>query len=89
MDELRNENMNPANASNGENESRFVTGVVVNCVKLNVRKRPEATAQIITTLDALTEVKIDKRRSTDEFYKIDTEDGVYGYCMKKFIEVNE
>ena len=89
MDELRNETMNPSMENNGEIQSRFVKGVVVNCVKLNVRKRPEAGATIITTLNALTEVKIDNRRSTDDFYKIDTEDGIYGYCMKRFIEVAE
>lgn len=64
-----------------------VVGVVTDCVRLNVRKRPESTAEVITTIDCLTEVVIDEEQSTDGFYKICTAAGIEGFCMKKFIVI--
>lgn len=65
-----------------------VIGVVTDCVKLNVRKAPNATAEIICTIPLGTEVMIDEDKSTGDFYAICTEAGVEGYCMKKFINTN-
>lgn len=65
-----------------------VYGVVTECIKLNVRKEPDANADIVTTLSLATEVLVDLVNSTEEFYKIVTGAGVEGYCMKQYINVD-
>ena len=62
-------------------------GKVVNCSKLNVRKRPVATAEVICIIDVNTEVVVDEEKSTAEFFKVVLNSGTEGYCMKKFIAV--
>lgn len=62
-------------------------GKVVGCVKLNVREEPSAKASVVFEIPVDSTVFIDETCSTDEFYKICTEHGVEGYCMKKFIEI--
>lgn len=65
-----------------------VTGVVIDCSKLNMRFEPSADAEIMCTLIRGTEVVIDEAESTDEFYAVCTPAGMEGYCMRKYIEVN-
>lgn len=66
-------------------------GVVANCAKLNVRKNPNATADILTIIDKGTEVEIDETFNNKDFYKVSAATtGVKffsGFCMKKFIEL--
>lgn len=62
-------------------------GIVTDCILLNVREEPKSDANIICTIEALTEVEIDENNSTEEFYKIYTKAGIEGFCMKKFIVV--
>lgn len=62
-------------------------GRVVNCKKLNVREEPESDANVVCTIDALTDVEIDEATSTDEFYKVYLSSGLEGFCMKKFIVI--
>ena len=62
-------------------------GIVVNCIKLNVRKEPDKTSDIIQIIDALTEVRVIPKDSAYNFYKVILPSGVEGYCMKKFIEI--
>lgn len=65
-----------------------ITGTVVNCTKLNVRSNPVIDAEILTVLDANSEVEIDKARSTNEWLKITTAAGIDGFCMRKFVSAN-
>lgn len=60
------------------------TGIVSGCSKLNVRKKPLATAEIIGTLDSGTTVTI--YDEVGEFYKIGPTNE---FCMKKYISVNK
>ena len=62
-------------------------GKVSNCKKLNVRKLPSRDSEIISELVEGSEVMIDDNESTALFYKICTEHGIEGYCMKNFIKV--
>lgn len=55
---------------------------------LNVRKAPKADAAIACVIKNGSEVIVDVTNSTDDFYKICTEAGLEGYCMKKFIKVD-
>ena len=63
-----------------------VYGAVV-CDKLNVRKKPAISAEVLIKINKGTKVKIDQEKSTKEWYKVVTK-GVDGYCMKKFIELS-
>ena len=58
----------------------------VNCAKLNVRVSPSTTALVVCVLDGGSKVSIIDDSDPD-FYKVYTETGVYGFCMKQFITV--
>ncbi len=62
-------------------------GFVTNCKKLNVREKPRTDATIICEVDYQTELMIDEKESTEEFYKVCTATGIEGFCMKKFIAI--
>lgn len=61
-------------------------GRVVDCVKLNVREQPDVNAEVVCQIAYESEVIIDPAGSTKDFYKICTEHGIEGYCMKKYIK---
>jgi len=62
-------------------------GIVANCKKLNVREKPTVEAPVVCEIVCQTEVMIDEKESTEEFYKICTAAGIEGFCMKKFIAI--
>ena len=62
-------------------------GKVDNCKKLNIRKLPSRDAEIISELVEGSKVMVDEKESTALFYKICTEHGIEGYCVKDFIKV--
>lgn len=70
-----------------DEEPKYVTGTVTDCVKLNVREYPNSTAMILGTIHADAELIVDNEESTEDFYKIYTSVGLEGYCMKKFITI--
>ena len=66
-------------------------GTVHNCTKVNLRRTPiyePNGSNIIAELVLGTAVVIDDEKSTDEFYKVTTEAGLKGYCMKQFIRLS-
>lgn len=62
-------------------------GSVVDCARLNIRKRPRPNATIVHEIAVNTEVLVDLEESTDDYYKVTTASGVEGFCVKKFIAV--
>ena len=69
-------------------ELKPMIGVVANCAKLNVRKKPSLNSEAVAVLDAGVEVGIAIDESANDFYKIYyLADAVEGYCMKKYITV--
>lgn len=62
-------------------------GKVKGCKKLNVRKLPNQDAKILCEIVEGSEVMIDEKASTAAYFKVCTEAGIDGYCMKKFIKV--
>lgn len=62
-------------------------GMVVDCTSLNVRENPSITANVVCTITNGTTVEVDETESTEEFYKICTEIGEEGYCIKKYIRI--
>lgn len=72
-------------AAPAEAVKKTTTGVVTECVRLNIRKTPAPDGEIVAVVDLLTDVVVDLENSTDDFYKISTATGVDGFCMKKYI----
>lgn len=68
-------------------ESKHISGVVVDCVKLNVREHPNPNADILGIINEGSEVLVNEEESTDDFYKICTSAGLEGYCMRKFVSI--
>ncbi len=64
-----------------------VYGTVVNCKNLNVRKRPNQKSEPVLIIGAESKVKVDKSKSTAEFYKVCTASGAEGYCMKQYVQI--
>ena len=58
-----------------------IIGHVVDCTKLNVRKDPDADAEILGTIPAGAEVMIDDN--------VCAASGFEGFCVKRFIAVEE
>lgn len=66
-------------------KAKTETGVVANCVRLNVRINPDTSAPITCVLPAGETVTINTKKSTKEWFSVRTAAGVNGYCMRKFI----
>lgn len=67
----------------------YVSGTVVGCTKLNVREHPNADANVKSVIDSGSEVKVCTAHNYDDWYEVCTASGVEGYCMAKFIAVNQ
>ena len=61
-------------------------GIVSNCLKLNLRNKANAKADVIKVLDAKTEMVIDPDYKNDKWYKVTVSD-LTGYCMKEFVVI--
>ena len=70
-----------------EPKCEFVIGTVTGCSRLNVRKDPETTAEVICTIPVWSEVQICTTHEHGLWYHIYTVAGQEGYCMKQFIEI--
>ena len=66
-----------------------IIGIVANCVRLNVRETPIITAKILSEVDVNSKLMIDETESTEEWFKIYTETGIEGFCMKKFVRISK
>lgn len=68
-----------------------IRGIVTDCLRLSIRKRPESFSrpwnQVLAIIPALTWVTVDLDKSTDEFYKIQTDDGFEGFCRRRNIAI--
>ena len=57
---------------------------VVNCSKLNIRRGPSIDTASLCIVEGGS--KLDIEQYNEEWFKVLTEDGISGYCMKKFID---
>lgn len=64
-------------------------GFVDGCAKLNVRMKPSLEAGIVCEIASDTRVLIDTAVIDNDWYSICLENGIEGYCMKKFIKIVE
>lgn len=82
---IKEENIKEENIK--EEVKRTVKGKVIDCTRLNVRKRPNKDSEVNCVIDADSIVEINENKSNDEWYRVTTDNGVYGYCMKKYISL--
>lgn len=68
-------------------KKEFSDGVVIDCLLLAIRKGPDQNSDLCGTLAPGRKVTININESTEYFYSITTDDGLYGFCMKSFIKV--
>lgn len=66
-----------------------IDGIVSGCKKLNIRKEPSRTGEIICEVSEGTALMIDPSEVNDDWFKVYTEAGVEGYCMKKFVTIKQ
>ena len=57
---------------------------VVNCSKLNIRRGPSIDTASLCIVEGGS--KLDIEQYNEEWLKVLTEDGMSGYCMRKFID---
>ena len=57
---------------------------VVNCARLNIRRGPSIDTRPVTIVENGSELEIET--FNDEWFKVLTNDGISGYCMKKFVD---
>ena len=62
-----------------------VTGVVIDCLRLNIRSAPKANAHVICTVPADERLTVYTNRSTENWYSVTTSDGTSGFCMKQYL----
>ena len=74
------------NATSNDETSELI-GYVTDCVKLNVREAASKDSNVLCEIILNSKVIVDEENSTDDFYKVTTETGVEGYCMKQYINV--
>ena len=68
-------------------EDDIKDGVVVECENLNIRKEGKADAAVLIVVPVGTEVAIDMKDNTADFYNVILKDGTEGFAMKKYIKL--
>lgn len=68
-------------------EDDIKDGVVVECENLNIRKEGKTNATILIVVPVGTEVAIDMKDNTVDFYNVILKDGTEGFAMKKYIKL--
>lgn len=60
---------------------------VANCLRLHIYAEPSEESEIICKVRYLTELSIDFKNSTEDFYKVCTAIGAEGFCEKDLVTV--
>ena len=69
-------------------EGSISNGIVIDCSKLNIRKKPNKESEIVSIVDSGSNLKvIDPDKHKGEWYKVITQKGVNGFCMRKYVEI--
>lgn len=69
-------------------EKVTITGVVSNCVQLNVRKKPDKKSDVVCVLNQNEKVTVAEGEDrVDGWLEVTTKDGKKGFCMKEYIKI--
>lgn len=66
-----------------------VVGYVSGCLKLNIREEGYLGANVVCVVPEKTILLIEVAESNDEWYKVYTETGIEGFCMKQYVTLSE
>lgn len=86
------ENMTPPveeTEANAQEEPKKVSGTVVDCNRLNIRTKPSINSQPVGNVTVDSEVIVNINQSNNEWFKVITKDGVEGFCMKKYVKIEQ
>lgn len=64
-----------------------VYGVVIDCSQLNVREKSNKNAKVLCEVKVGSKLVIDEAKSTADWFSVCTENGIEGFCMKRYIKV--
>lgn len=70
-----------------QEQPKTASGTVVDCIRLNIRKKPSVNSQPVGSVAVNTELKVNLNQSNDEWLKVCTKDGTEGFCMKKYVKI--
>lgn len=79
------------NDENDNEEDPFpglISGVINGCDRLNIRSEASKTSDVIGTITKEDTLVIDENKSTEDFYKVTTSNGLDGYCVKQFVKID-
>ena len=65
-----------------------VIGKIIEFEKLYVRKEASKDSEPVGIVTDKDDLSIDVARSTDDFYKVITSNGLEGYCVKEFVKID-
>lgn len=93
-DYMKNENMEqnfdrPETQSNDAPQENVILtpGFIKNCVVLTIRESDNKDAKAIEVIKVGEQFMVDEKQSKDDFYKVVTEKGVSGFCMKAYVNL--
>ena len=69
-------------------ENNEVIGKISVFEKLYVRKEASKDSEPVGIVTDKDDLSIDVTRSTDDFYKVITSNGLEGYCVKEFVKID-
>ena len=69
-------------------ENNEVIGKISGFEKLYVRKEASKDSELVGIVTDKDNLSIDVARSTDDFYKVITSNGLEGYCVKEFVKID-
>lgn len=69
-------------------ENNEVIGKISGFEKLYVRKEASKNSEPVGIVTDKDDLSIDVARSTDDFYKVITSNGLEGYCVKEFVKID-
>jgi len=72
-----------------EEADSTVVGYVSGCLKLNIREEGYPGANVVCVVPEKTALLIEVAESNDEWYKVYTEAGMEGFCMKQYVTLSE
>lgn len=70
-------------------EDNTVVGTVSGCSNLNIRAKADINSEKVCVVPEKAVLLIDIDESTEEWYKVYTEAGMEGFCMKKYVTVSK
>lgn len=74
---------------NRNSQDAPIVGTVFGCYQLNVRERPDLESRSIGILSSGDHITIRPFRPDSKFFRVRTESGIEGFCLKSYIRPEE